>query len=53
MERERHLYLTSQDSPTDRIEAEGAGADENFVKPVGIKLLDRSVQRYFSASEAS
>ena len=44
------FIVTYQDSPTDRTEAEGAGADEYFVKPVGIKLLDRSVQQCFSAS---
>jgi signal transduction histidine kinase/ActR/RegA family two-component response regulator len=47
------FIVTGQDGPTDRTEAEGAGADEYFVKPVGIKLLDRSVQQYFPVPETS
>ncbi|KAI1848159.1 hypothetical protein JX266_005872 [Neoarthrinium moseri] len=39
--------VTGQDSPSDRLDAEGAGADDFYVKPVSIKLLDRAVQRYF------
>jgi signal transduction histidine kinase/ActR/RegA family two-component response regulator len=52
--RETTLFIvTGQDSPTDRTSADDAGADEYFVKPVGIKLLDRAVKRYFPAFEAS
>ncbi|KAJ5769736.1 histidine kinase HHK3 [Penicillium nucicola] len=43
------FIVTGQDGPSDRTEAHGAGADEFFVKPVGIKLLDRSVEQYFPA----
>ena len=51
--RESVLFIvTGQDSPTDRKAAEGAGAEEFFVKPVGVKLLDRSVKKYFDAFEA-
>jgi signal transduction histidine kinase/CheY-like chemotaxis protein len=46
------FIVTGQDSPSDRTAADGAGADEYFVKPVGIKLLDRSVKRYFPEFEA-
>ena len=41
------FIVTGQDSPSDRYAAEEAEADEYFVKPVGIKLLDRGVKRYF------
>ncbi|KAJ5296204.1 hypothetical protein N7508_011025 [Penicillium antarcticum] len=37
------FIVTGRDSPTDRTKAKGAGADEYFVKSVGIKLLDRTV----------
>jgi signal transduction histidine kinase/CheY-like chemotaxis protein len=47
------FIVTGQDSPADRKAAENAGADEYFVKPVGIKLLDRSVKQYFDAFEIS
>ena len=42
------FIVTGQDSPVDRTSAEDAGADEYFVKPVGIKLLDRAVKQYFA-----
>jgi CheY-like chemotaxis protein len=45
------FILTGQDSPADKTNAEGAGADEYFVKPVGIKVLDRSLKRHFPAFE--
>lgn len=45
------FIVTGQDSPTDRKAAEGAGAEEYFVKPVGIKLLDHGVKQYFDAFE--
>jgi len=52
--RETTLFMvTGQDSPADRISADEAGADEYFVKPVGIKLLDHAVKRYFPAFEVT
>ncbi|KAK9848456.1 hypothetical protein MYU51_016689 [Penicillium brevicompactum] len=45
------IIITGQDSPTDRNAAEGAGAEEYFVKPVGIKVLDRGIKQYFDAFE--
>lgn len=51
--RESVLFVvTGQDSPTDRAAAEGAGANEFFVKPVGMKLLDRVLKRYFPAFDS-
>ncbi|KAJ5678345.1 histidine kinase HHK3 [Penicillium maclennaniae] len=47
------FVMTGQDSPSDRIAANGAGADEFFVKPVVIKQLDRVIKRYFPAFEPS
>lgn len=41
------FIVTGQDSAVDRMSAEVAGADEYFVKPMGIKLLDRAVGQYF------
>jgi CheY-like chemotaxis protein len=41
------FIVTGQDNPADRSAAENVGADEYFVKPVGVKVLDRGVQRYF------
>ena len=41
------FIVTGQDNPTDRSAAENVGADEYFVKPVGVKVLDRGVKRYF------
>jgi CheY-like chemotaxis protein len=45
------FIITGQDSPTDREIAQGAGADDYFVKPVGIKVLDRVVKRHFPVFE--
>jgi signal transduction histidine kinase/ActR/RegA family two-component response regulator len=47
------FIVTGQDTPTDREAAEGAGADEYFVKPVGMKQFDGGVKRYFPAFERS
>ncbi|KAI1870308.1 uncharacterized protein JN550_005236 [Neoarthrinium moseri] len=47
------FIVTGQDSPSDRTDAEDAGADNYFVKPVGIKLLDEGVRRHFPAFEPS
>lgn len=41
------FIVTGQDSKTDRSDAEAAGADSFFVKPVGIKLLDIGVKTFF------
>ncbi|KAF7549605.1 hypothetical protein G7Z17_g6267 [Cylindrodendrum hubeiense] len=52
--RECALFIvTGQDSLTDRTDAEDAGADDYFVKPVSIKVLDCGVKRYFPAFEAT
>ncbi|KAI8627178.1 histidine kinase HHK3 [Xylariaceae sp. FL1651] len=45
------FIVTGQDSPADKIATEEAGADEYFVKPVGLKVLDRGVKQYFPAFE--
>lgn len=47
------FMVTGQDSPADRKAAEAAGAEEYFVKPVGVKILDRGVKQYFDAFEAA
>lgn len=47
------FIMTGQDSLSDRTAAEAAGGDEFFVKPVIIKQLDRVLNRYFPAFEAS
>ena len=47
------FVMTGQDSPSDKTAAEAAGGDEFFVKPVIIKQLDRVLDRYFPAFEAS
>ncbi|KAK7414977.1 hypothetical protein QQX98_006210 [Neonectria punicea] len=48
--RESTLFIvTGQDSVTDRTAADGAGADDYFVKPVSIKVLDHALKRYFPA----
>lgn len=44
------FIVTGQDSPADRKGAESVGADAFFVKPVGPKVLDREVGRWFSGS---
>ncbi|KAH8655721.1 histidine kinase HHK3 [Xylariales sp. PMI_506] len=41
------FIITGQDSTQDRVDAERAGADDYFVKPVGVKVLDRGIGRYF------
>lgn len=46
------FIVTGQDNPADRSAAENVGADEYFVKPVGVKVLDRGVRRYFPAFHA-
>jgi signal transduction histidine kinase/ActR/RegA family two-component response regulator len=43
------FVMTGQDSPSDRVAADGAGADEFFVKPVVIKQLDRVIAQFFPA----
>ena len=45
------FIVTGQDSPADRNAANGAGADDYYVKPVSMKALDRGVKRYFPAFE--
>lgn len=47
------FVMTGQDSPADRTNAEEAGADEYFVKPVVLKQLDRVVRHYFPAFGSS
>ncbi|PSR79602.1 histidine kinase HHK3 [Coniella lustricola] len=47
------FIITGQDSPADRQAADDAGADEYFVKPVGIKVLDSNVKRYFPAFQTT
>jgi signal transduction histidine kinase/CheY-like chemotaxis protein len=47
------FIVTGQDSLADRTEAEDAGADEYFVKPLGMKVLDRSIKQYFPTFEAN
>lgn len=46
------FIVTGQDSPSDRTDAEGAGADGFFVKPVGPKTLDRGIQQWFPHFQA-
>ncbi|KAG5952422.1 hypothetical protein E4U53_000904 [Claviceps sorghi] len=41
------FIVTGQDSPSDRKTADKIGAHEYFVKPVGTKVLDVGVKRYF------
>lgn len=45
------FIVTGQDNLSDRSAADNVGADEFFVKPVGVKVLDRGVKRYFPAFE--
>lgn len=45
------FIVTGQDSPGDRQNAQDVGADEFFVKPVSIGILDRAVKQYFPAFE--
>ncbi|KPM42447.1 hypothetical protein AK830_g4106 [Neonectria ditissima] len=46
------FIVTGQDSVADRTASDSAGADDYFVKPVSIKLLDHAVKRYFPAFTA-
>jgi DNA-binding response OmpR family regulator len=39
--------VTGQDSPKDRTTAQEIGANEYFVKPVGLKILDAGVAKFF------
>ena len=41
------FMVTGQDSPDDRQRSAMAGADEFYVKPVTIKMLDVAIKRYF------
>jgi len=41
------FMVTGQDSPDDRHRSAMAGADEFYVKPVTIKMLDVAIKRYF------
>ncbi|OBS18863.1 hypothetical protein FPOA_10589 [Fusarium poae] len=41
------FIITGQDSQKDREAANAAGADNYLVKPVGIKMLDGCLKRYF------
>ena len=43
----RIFILTGQDSPNDRTQSMAAGANEFFVKPVGFKVLDGNISKYF------
>lgn len=43
------FIVTGQDNPADRTAAHSVGADEYLVKPVGVRVLDREVKRYFPA----
>ncbi|PSK54090.1 Hybrid signal transduction protein dokA [Elsinoe australis] len=43
------FIVTGQDSPKDRELATKAGANEYYVKPLGLKSLDRAIGRYFDA----
>jgi CheY-like chemotaxis protein len=45
------FIVTGQDSGSDRVDAEDAGADEFLVKPVGPKALDHRIKQWFPDSE--
>ncbi|KAK2616407.1 hypothetical protein QQS21_000648 [Conoideocrella luteorostrata] len=45
------FIVTGQDSLTDRKAAEAVGANDYFVKPVALKILDSGVKRYFPSFE--
>lgn len=45
------FIVTGQDSPKDRLHAQEAGSDGYLVKPVGPKVLDRSVKQWFPGAE--
>jgi signal transduction histidine kinase/CheY-like chemotaxis protein len=46
------LMVTGQDSPADREAANGAGAQEYFIKPISMKALDGGLKQYFPCFEA-
>ncbi|KAJ1325840.1 two-component system, NarL family, sensor histidine kinase BarA [Microdochium nivale] len=46
------FILTGQDNLCDKKDADEAGADEYYVKPVGIKTLDTGLSRYFPGFRA-
>jgi CheY-like chemotaxis protein len=50
-ERSRMCIVTGQDSLADRRDAESAGSDEYLVKPVGPKVLDRWIGKWFPDDE--
>lgn len=43
------FIVTGQDSEMDREAASSAGADDYLVKPIGMRLLDSGLKRYFPA----
>jgi len=45
------FMVTGQDSSSDRVNAEQAGADEYLVKPAGPKTLDHRIRQWFPDSE--
>lgn len=45
------IIVTGQDSASDRIEADEAGADGFLVKPVGPKVMDRWLKRWFPGAD--
>ncbi|KAH7119624.1 histidine kinase HHK3 [Dendryphion nanum] len=47
MQRTVIFIVTGQDNVIDRTRSFEAGADEFFVKPVSLKLLDRGINKYF------
>lgn len=50
-ERSIICMVTGQDSPADRSSAEAAGSDAYLVKPVGPKVLDRTIKQWFTDAE--
>ncbi|KAK6222715.1 hypothetical protein LQW54_000896 [Pestalotiopsis sp. IQ-011] len=47
------FMVTGQDSPMDRTDAQSAGADDYYVKPLSMGLLDCGVKSKFPAFKAS
>ncbi|KAF3003270.1 hypothetical protein E8E14_003981 [Neopestalotiopsis sp. 37M] len=47
------FIVTGQDSPKDRTNSEDAGADDYYVKPLSVKLLDCGVRAKFPAFDAT
>ncbi|KAH9864060.1 hypothetical protein J1614_009993 [Plenodomus biglobosus] len=45
------FIVTGQDSPSDRLNADKAGADGYLVKPVGPKVLDQWIKHWFPTAE--